>query len=450
VDRCVVLFTRDLRLHDHPALYEAARSGAQVIPLFVLDPRLLRTSPNRARFLLECLADLRTELNTRGGDLLVVTGDQVQETMRTARQFGASAVYVSADVSRRAQRREARLAEACSRARLAWRAFPGVTVVPPEQLTPASRDHYRVFTPYWRAWRSAPRRRMVPAPRRIDVPADLPSSSPPAACSIVESTTSPRTPAGGEIAARRLLRSWGATALRSYPERHDLLAADVTSRISPYLHFGCVSPLELAQQFADRHGGDAFVRQLCWRDFFHQVTAAFPTMATEDYRPRADRWRHSADELDAWKEGRTGYPIVDAGMRQLREEGWMHNRARLLTASFLTKDLYGDWRAGARHFMEWLVDGDVANNSGNWQWVAGTGNDTRPHRMFNPLRQAERFDPDGDYVRRYVPELADVHGAAVHRPWLLEPAQRASLDYPPPIVDHADAVARFRAARAPR
>jgi deoxyribodipyrimidine photo-lyase len=446
----VVLFNRDLRLHDHPALHEATRSAAQVVPLFVLDPRLLRTSPNRTRFLLECLDDLRARLQARGGRLLVVTGDPVEATMRVAREHQASAVYASADVSRSAQRRAARLADACARERLVWRACPGLTVVPPEQLAPASGDHYRVFTPYWHAWRSAPRRRPLPAPRRIDVPEHLPSTPLPAACHIVGGATSPRTPAGGETAARRLLRTWSASGLPRYAELHDHLATDGTSRISTYLHFGCVAPLELAERFADRPGGEAFVRQLCWRDFFHQVTAAFPAIATEEYRPRADRWRHASDELDAWREGCTGYPIVDAGMRQLREEGWMHNRARLITASFLTKDLYSDWRAGARHFMEWLVDGDVANNSGNWQWVAGTGNDTRPHRMFNPLRQAERFDPDGDYVRRYVPELAGVRGTAVHRPWLLEPSRRASLDYPPPIVDRAHAVARFRAARARR
>ncbi len=217
---------------------------------------------------------------------------------------------------------------------------------------------------------------------------------------------------------------------------------------SPYLHFGCVSPLELALRLGDREGGEAFVRQLCWRDFHHQVTASFGAIATDEYRPRGDRWRRRTADLDAWKEGRTGYPIVDAGMRQLRREGWMHNRARLITASFLTKDLYVDWRLGAGHFMRWLVDGDVANNSGNWQWVAGTGNDTRPHRVFNPLRQAERFDPSGDYVRRYVPELASVAGPAVHRPWMLPATQRAALDYPEPIVDHDEAVARFRWARA--
>jgi deoxyribodipyrimidine photo-lyase len=187
------------------------------------------------------------------------------------------------------------------------------------------------------------------------------------------------------------------------------------------------------------------VRQLCWRDFHHQVLAAFPDLPRRDYRPRGDRWSRSEQDFEAWREGRTGYPLVDAGMRQLRAEGYMHNRARLTVGSFLTKDLYVDWRKGAWHFWDLLADGEIANNAGNWQWVAGTGNDTRPQRVLNPVRQAERFDPDGVYVRRWVPELAGVRGKAIFRPWLMEGFE--ALDYPEPIVDHDDAVAEFRARR---
>ena len=189
------------------------------------------------------------------------------------------------------------------------------------------------------------------------------------------------------------------------------------------------------------------MRQLAWRDFFAQLLAASPQSATPTSAPRGDRWRDDADALAAWREGRTGYPVVDAGMRQLAREGFMHNRARLLTGSFLTKDLYLDWRIGAEHFAGLLVDGDVASNAGSWQWVAGTGVDTRPNRVFNPTAQAKRFDPNGDYVRRYVPELAGIEGGAVHEPWrlgLLRPP-----GYPEPIVDHAEAVAAFRARRVP-
>ena len=196
-----------------------------------------------------------------------------------------------------------------------------------------------------------------------------------------------------------------------------------------------------------REGAEPFLRQLCWRDFYAQLLAARPETATQDFRSRGHRWRQDADGLAAWQEGRTGYPIVDAGMRQLAREGFMHNRARLLTASFLTKDLYIDWRHGAAHFASLLVDGDVANNTGNWQWVAGTGVDTRPNRVFNPTTQAKRFDPDGAYVRRYVPELAGVAGAGVHEPWKL--GEQPS-GYPDPIVDHREAVARLAELRNTR
>ena len=236
--------------------------------------------------------------------------------------------------------------------------------------------------------------------------------------------------------------------VRGYDDLHDDLAGDATSRLSSYLRFGCISPLELAEEAGGRRGGAPFVRQLCWRDFHHQVLAAFPQLPQRDYRHRGDRWSRSDARSTAWKEGRTGYPIVDAGMRQLAEEGYMHNRARLITASFLTKDLYLDWREGARHFWDLLADGDIANNAGNWQWVAGTGNDTRPNRVFNPIRQAQRFDPDGDYVRRWVPELAGIDGRAVHEPWRIGPLERSAIDYPEPVVDHAEAASELKARRS--
>jgi deoxyribodipyrimidine photo-lyase len=231
--------------------------------------------------------------------------------------------------------------------------------------------------------------------------------------------------------------------LHAYGERADDLAGHMTSRLSPYLHFGCLSVVEVVSAVRGDPAADGFVRQLCWRDFHHQVTAAFPDIDRRDYRPRGDRWRDDPDGLVAWKDGRTGFPIVDAGMRQLRAEGWIHNRARLVVASFLVKDLRIDWREGAAHFLRWLVDGDVANNSGNWQWVAGTGNDTRPNRVLDPDRQARRHDPAGEYVRRYVPELAGLDGAVALRPWTLAPAERRRLDYPERLVDHDEARAEF-------
>jgi deoxyribodipyrimidine photo-lyase len=430
VDCAVVLFNRDLRVHDHPALAHAVDVAARVVPLFVVEPALLH-APNRTHFLRQCLADLEAGLRRRGGHLVIAVGDPVEEALRTARAHGAQALFTSADVTARARQRAARLEDGCRRARVELATFPGVTVVPAGELTPADGDHYRVFTPYWRRWVHTVHRRPIAAPPRVEVPASLGAPRLPTVLDV--RPTSPELPVGGEASGRCAMASW--RGLDEYARCHDLLAADGTSRLSPYLHFGCLSPAELAARAAWCEGGEPFLRQLCWRDFHHQVTAAFPDIATAEYHPRGTRWRRDEVALAAWREGCTGYPIVDAGMRQLRREGWMHNRARLITASFLTKVLGLDWRAGAARFMRLLVDGDVANNAGNWQWVAGTGNDPRRNRSFNPLRQATRYDPDGAYVRRYVPELADVPVDAVHQPWTLPPARRRGLDYPAPIVE---------------
>ncbi|MFC4114182.1 cryptochrome/photolyase family protein [Nonomuraea zeae] len=404
MDTVIVLFNRDLRVHDHPALAAACERAGQVVPLFVLDPSV--PEGRRHGFLLQCLADLRASLRERGGDLVVRHGDVVGETMKLAGEVGATAIHASADVSSLARRREARLAGE----RVEFVRFPGVTAVPPDALLPSGGgDHYRVFTPYWNAWRRHRRRPVLPPPGQVRLPSGLSSGRLPRH---EEGGVMP----GGESAGRERAERWLREGLNGYADGHDDLAGDRTSRLSPYLRFGCVSPLELACR-AER--GEDFVRQLCWRDFHHQVTYAFPRINSENYRHGERRWRHDRDALRAWQSGMTGLPIVDAGMRQLLAEGWMHNRARLIVAAYLVRRLGIDWRDGARHFFEHLLDGDVANNSGNWQWVAGTGNDTRPNRGFNPLRQARRYDPAGDYVRRYVPELADVPGARIHEPWRL-------------------------------
>jgi deoxyribodipyrimidine photo-lyase len=261
---------------------------------------------------------------------------------------------------------------------------------------------------------------------------------------VVRGDPSSELPAGGEAAGRRRLDRWVGTGLARYGELHDDLAADGTSRLSPYLHFGCLSPREVVERAAGSPGAEPFLRQLAWRDFFHQLLAARPEASRRDYRPRRDRWNDDEEGLAAWREGRTGFPLVDAGMRQLAREGWMHNRARLVVGSFLTKDLYVDWRLGAAHFSELLVDGDVAQNVCNWQWVAGTGADTRPNRVLNPALQARRYDPTGEYMRRYVEELEDVPGSAIFEPW----KHGGVGGYPPPLVDHAEAAARFRLKRA--
>jgi len=449
-----VLFTRDLRVRDNDALAAAGRAHDTVVPAFVLDSALLKSScatPNRLAFLLESLDDLHDSLAQRGARLIVRRGEIVHETMALVEAHDASGIHMSADCTPYAVERERRLREACDRARVALHVHDGVTAVAPGALTPANGDHYRVFTPYWRVWRgpALAGSRPAPAPRRIAIPDGAPRTAIPALRDLTAGRPSPDRPRGGEGAARGALDAFLKRGdLEAYPALHDDLAAARTSHLSPYLHFGCISPRTLIARAGDRPGAEDLVRQLCWRDFHHQVLAARPDLPRADYRPRGDRWRRDERAATAWREGMTGYPIVDAGMRQLRREGFMHNRARMIVASFLTKTMYLDWRLGAAHFARLLCDADVANNVGNWQWVAGTGNDTRPGRVLNPLRQAARFDPSGDYVRRYVPELAGVDGRAVHEPWLLAPARRRELSYPAPIVDHERAAQALRRRRA--
>jgi deoxyribodipyrimidine photo-lyase len=447
----VLLYNRDLRVRDHPAL-AAASEAERVVPLFVLDEAILGSRfavPNRLAFMLESLRDLDESLKQRGARLHVRRGDPVREAVRVAKDCGAESIHVSADYSAFARRRERRLAAACERARLRFQTHPGVTVVVPGEIRPDGGDHFRVFSPYWKRWSRATLRGPAPTPRRLQAPSGLRAGRIPSLDSLLDGGLPSRDLlGGGEKAGRRRMQAFMREDVGAYERRHDDLPGDATSRLSPYLRFGCISPLELLGAARERRGGGPYARQLCWRDFHHQVLAAFPSLPRRDYRHRGDRWSRSRQSLEAWRRGRTGYPIVDAGMRQLAREGYMHNRARLITASFLTKDLYVDWRRGAGHFWDLLIDGEIANNAGNWQWVAGTGNDTRPNRIFSPLRQAQRFDPDGDYVRRYVPELEGIEGAAVHRPWRLPKRRRRGLDYPDPIVDHAEAAAEFAARRA--
>ncbi|MCI3935473.1 cryptochrome/photolyase family protein [Streptomyces sp. AN091965] len=453
----VVLFTSDLRLTDHPPLRAALDAADAVVPLFVRDSAVDATgfaAPNRAAFLDGCLADLDAALRDRGGRLVVRSGDLVEQVCRVVTEADADEVHMSAGHTRFAARREERLRSALETAGRRLFVHDAVTVaVPPGTVTPAASDHFAVFTPYYRQWAQVPLRPVVGTPRGVSVPDEVRGEK--VGARDASSEVSPALPPAGESEARKRVSAYWRRGLATYEDAHDDLAADATSRFSPHLHFGTLSPVELVRR-AHRHGGpgaQAFVRQLAWRDFHRQVLAARPDAAHADYRTQHDRWRTertAADDIAAWREGRTGYPLIDAGMRQLRHEGWMHNRARLLTASFLTKTLYVDWRVGAEHFLHWLVDGDVPNNQLNWQWMAGTGTDTRPNRVLNPVTQAKKYDPDGTYVRRWVPELSGIEAPSVHEPWKLPGLDRAALDYPDPIVELSYGLDRFRQARGKR
>ncbi|MFJ9344035.1 cryptochrome/photolyase family protein [Streptomyces sp. NPDC101733] len=452
----VVLYTSDLRLHDHPPLRAALSSCDSVVPLFVRDRAIGDTgfaAPNRLAFLADCLADLDSGLRERGGRLVIRSGDPVDEVCALVEEADADEVHMAAGVSGYAHAREERLRTALEDlGRRLYVHDTVITAVAPGAVLPSGSgsDHFAVFTPYLRRWTELPPRPVTAAPRAVRVPEAIGSEPVPARSAVTG--TSPGLARGGELEARKLLTRWLRAGITRYEDVHDDMAADATSKLSPHLHFGTLSAAEAVQRSraAGGPGAEAFVRQLCWRDFHHQVLAARPRAAAEDYRTRQDRWRtgpEAEEEVQAWKDGRTGYPVVDAAMRQLAHEGWMHNRARLLAASFLAKTLYVDWRTGARHFLDLLVDGDVANNQMNWQWVAGTGTDTRPNRVLNPVRQGLRYDPEGRYVHRWIPELAELPAPHVHEPWKLPGLERLRYDYPDPLVDLADGLGRFRQGR---
>jgi deoxyribodipyrimidine photo-lyase len=444
----VVVFTRDLRVTDNPALAAAARAD-QVVPLFVIDDAILRRhaiNATRLAFLLDSLRDIDTSLRSIGGRLVIRRGPWARKVLSLAARVGADQIHLAADVSGYAKRRVARLRADAGSGRFEVVTHPGVTVSGPQQVSPVTGRPYQIFTPYYRRWLATPRRAQAAAPAKLTLPFDLDPGRIPDLAELASAADRPRpepaadAPPGGETAGLARLRAWSADHLAGYEQGHDDLAADATSRLSPYLHFGCVSPLRLAAGLSGRPGGEPYVRQLAWRDFFCQLLDARPDAADHDFNDRGDRWHDDPDGLAAWQAGRTGYPVVDAAMRQLTSEGFMHNRARMIVASFLTKDLYIDWRAGAAHFMALLADADVANNQLNWQWVAGTGTDRQPHRLFNPTRQGQRFDPRGEYIARYLPELAGLAADEIQDP---SPAVRRSRHYPAPIVDHQAAAAAW-------
>jgi deoxyribodipyrimidine photo-lyase len=462
----IVWFRRDLRVHDHPALRAALDRHDRVIPVFCLDDRLLHgrhRSASRTQFLLESLTDLDASLRDRGSGLVVRHGPPERELAELARATSAGAIHFTADASPFARRRGRRVAHALAEAGAEAHGHPGLTVVDRVAAlhTQAGRP-YTVFSPFFRSWDAAGRRAVLGAPRTLPgLPSGVTKGRIPSleALGLEQEVAEP--PAGGEAAARRRLTGFLRGPVRAYGDAQGALGRDTTSRLSPYLHLGCVSPREVEDRLPRGAGPQAFRRQLCWRDFHHHVLHHFPRNARSEFQDRyrgAIGWSRSERAFEAWCEGRTGYPLVDAGMRQLRREGWMHNRARLVAGSFLTKDLGIDWRRGERWFMRLLVDGDEANNNGNWQWIASVGTDPQPvaRRIYNPTLQLRKLDPDGTYVRRHVPELARVPGEYLAEPWTMPPdVQREAgcvigEDYPEPIVDHAaarrEALDRYGAA----
>jgi deoxyribodipyrimidine photo-lyase len=458
----IVWYRNDLRIHDHPALATAAVDADRIIPVFILNDDLLhsdRASSNRNRFLLQCLADLKVSLQGLGADLVVRHGDAVEELQKLIDETSAEAIYYTADFSAYAIRRDKTVKEALS---VSFRAFPGrLAVSSLDKLQTKTGNTYKVFTPFWKNWQQIGRREIAQLPTKLNMLSDINVGILPQVSDYTTpSQLSPDALAGGETEGRARLTSWLIEGIESYQENNNDLAADGTSRLSSYLHFGCLSAREIETMLPDSAGASAWHRQLAWREFYHYIIFKFPSNTSQEFqeRYRSLVWGKNPELLSAWEAGQTGYPVVDAAMRQLLQEGWMHNRARLIVGSFLTKDLWLDWRLGERHFMRMLIDGDQANNNGNWQWIASVGVDPAPvfRRLYNPTTQQLNYDPSGAYVRRYVPELANVPDEYLAEPWKMPLSLQRHCDcvigkdYPAPIVDHKqarlDALEHYRSA----
>ncbi len=448
----IVWFRRDLRLDDHPALRAATDGGGPVVPLFVLDPRLVGAgtmSPARLSYLADALHDLDAGLRARGGRLVVRRGDPREVVPAVAAEVGATAVSLSRDVTPFAQGRDAAVRDRLEAAGVAVDAHPGILIRDPGTVTSADGSTYRVYSPFRRAWARLPLEPAAPAPGSVAVPAAVPSEDLPTVASLGPPGASrpARSGAGDRRAgAAHPLPGRGRAPLPR-PARPARRARHQPPVRGPALRHR-VPARGLPAPGPGPPGHESFAGELIWRDFYGHVLARWPGIRDTEFNPelRDLPWRGEGPEFDAWREGRTGYPIIDAAQRQLRQEGWMHNRARMVSASFLCKDLLVDWRLGQDHFLRHLVDGDVASNNGGWQWAAGTGTDAQPYfRIFNPVTQGEKFDPQGRYVRHYVPELAAVPDRWLHHPWDMPAAvaREAGVtigeDYPAPIVDHAEA-----------
>lgn len=444
----VMCFRSDFRLNDNPALREAVEAGPDgVVPMFVLDDHYW--GPN-GRTRLAYLMGLLRDLDERVGGLVIVQGKPEEVVPRVARAVGATSVHVAADYGPYEKGRDERIEQALADDDVAFVRTGSSYAVAPGRVTKGDGTPYRVFTPFYRAWQEhgwrapAPGVRSVPWIRADVRTTPLPDVDPP------EGVTLPPL---GEQAARRRWHDW-LDQVDEYDDIRDLPGADATSRMSVHLKWGTIHPRTLLADLAERgtKGAEAYARELAFREFYADVVHHRPDTLEGYYDKRFEQmeYDHPGGDLQLWKDGRTGFPIVDAGMRQLQSEGWMHNRVRMIVASFLVKDLHLEWTVGADHFLDLLVDADPSSNQHGWQWVAGCGTDAAPYfRIFNPTSQGKKFDPDGTYVRRWVPELRDVPDRFVHEPWRLD---EPPADYPAPMVDHAEerkeSLRRYEALRS--
>ncbi len=454
----IMWFRRDLRLADLPALHAAAAEGARVVPLFVVDPTFAVSGAPRRAFMADALQALDESM---GGALVYRHGDPAEVVPALAAELGAQAVYVSRDYAPYGRVRDAAVAVALASLGGRLHGVGSPYAVAPGEVNKGDGTPYAVFTPFSKAWRAvgwdaplgAPDVQWFGAPH---VPSDGPPTRPtadvpPRLCSSdrpASESAQARWEGASEVGAHQQWQRF-LPAVSRYRDLRNLPGVEGTSRLSAALRWGLVHPRQLLADLEPSAGADTFANELAWREFYADVLFRQPATARENLSQRmntmvADTSAAAQGRFERWAAGETGYPIIDAGMRQLLASGWMHNRVRMLVASFLVKDLHVPWQWGARHFMRHLIDGDLASNSHGWQWTAGTGTDASPYfRIFNPTTQALRFDPDGDYVRQWVPELAGLSEKSVHELGLLRPD-----NYPLPMVDHAierdEALHRYR------
>jgi deoxyribodipyrimidine photo-lyase len=444
---------RDLRLSDNQALAAAMSQADVVIPLYILDPKLLnstRASQNRISFLFDGLRNLDTSLHQRGSALIIRKGDPQEALHVLCHETGAARIVAEVDVTPYARLRDDRVSH-----HLPLTLTPGITVYTPDSLMKPDGTPYTVFTPFSRKWHSLAFPGIpLPAPEKLTASPKL------ANLGVPEIPKSPSTDIFrvGEAEAHKRLNAFIDSHIYDYSQVRDHLDENGTSGLSPYLRFGMLSARQAAwaareagaqaQNSAHSRGVETWLNELIWREFYATIIHNYPEVLRTAFRPemRNIHWREDRDDFTAWAEGETGYPIVDAAMRQLNANGWMHNRARMIAASFLVKDLLIDWRQGEQYFMQHLIDGDPASNNGGWQWIAGTGTDAAPYfRIFNPVLQGKKFDPHGIYVRRWVPELSNVPDEFIHTPWAMPDVMqgqagcRIGKNYPSPIIDHATA-----------
>lgn len=475
--RSMVWFRADLRTHDHRALSAAcAAAGSDgVVGVFLLAPVQWREHDwggVKVRFILRTLCELSGALAKLNIPLIVERADTFADAPETLARIAASlkcgAVYCAREYEINEQRRDAAVESRLARDGVGFHAVDDQCVIEPGAVRTGEGKFYTVFTPFKKAWFRAVEERAlvsplpdVPRQAKVDVAASPIPDSLPGFDTIVPDDLWP----AGEGAALARLRAFGGKPLTQYKHFRDSPAEDGTSRLSPYLAIGAISPRtclraaldanegKLDNPKANKAGQSTWISELAWREFYKHILVGFPRVCMgRAFKPATDRieWVEDRGLFDAWCEGRTGVPIVDAGMRQLRTTGWMHNRVRMITAMYLSKDLFLPWRWGERHFMRHLIDADFSQNNGGWQWSASTGTDAAPYfRIFNPVSQSRKFDPSGEYIRRFVPELAGLEGGedgAIHDPSELPELARGRIEYPEPIVDRAKVRERVLAA----